>query len=74
MTMTRSTVKFEIIDDDILEYDEIAFAPFVFSQEVSSTYKIQSVAPINTLIIITDDDSEYIYYIIYSVTVVTACV
>ena len=49
---------FNIVDDDIYEYDELLVAEFEFDQRIATAYNTIKGQPNITYIVIKDDDSE----------------
>ena len=49
---------FNIVDDDVLEFDELLIAEFNFGPEISSEWNVIKGEPSVTVILINDDDCE----------------
>jgi len=49
---------FTIVDDDVLEFDEIFIAQFIFGPEILINWNARQVEPITAFILIRDDDCE----------------
>ena len=55
----KAQESFQIINDEVLEYDEIAFSQFSFREEDLERYDIHPTDPTITYIVIEDDDSKF---------------